>query len=175
MNTHFARCLVTTGLAIVCMNSNAGVTDETFARFVGTWNMELMAHEQTFGDRGGPGTGVMECDWGLSKAWVDCAMDSNYTGLGQYALRIVLYRLRGDGEIGAFVTNSFGGGRLYEGTLDEQGDLVFHDAWIDPTRKWEHQRTVYRFADDGSIRFAIDVAADGASFLPHSSGVYRRQ
>jgi hypothetical protein len=74
-----------------------------------------------------------------------------------------------------FVTNSFGGGRLYEGAFDEGGQLVFDDAWIDPGRNWQHQKTVYAFEGDNKITFALDVAKDGEAYLPHSSGVYHRQ
>lgn len=175
---NLARTTLTTALLTTASLSQAAegsITDEVMARFIGNWEMDLMAHPESFGDHGGPGSGAMNCQWGLQRAWVDCQMDSIYEGLGTYGLKIILYRLRNDGEVGAFVTNSFGGGRLYEGVFDGENRLVFHDAWVDPARAWQHQRTVYTFEPDGRIRFLIDVADDGVNYLPHSSGVYTRQ
>ncbi|MDX1556617.1 MAG: hypothetical protein R3212_11365, partial [Xanthomonadales bacterium] len=159
--------------ALFPMMAGAGITDQTLARFVGEWNMDLTAHEESFAEHGGPGSGTMICAWGLMQAWVDCQMDARYEGFGDYGLKVVLYRLGADGAIGAFVTNSWGGGRLYEGALNASGDLEFRDAWVDPNRKWQHQRTVYSFEHDGRIRFAIDVADDGVNYVPHSSGLYQ--
>ena len=155
--------------------SPPSVTDSTLARFVGVWDMQLMTHAETFGERGGPGEGTMICEWGPMKAWVDCDMDSVYESFGRYTLTIVLHRLAKDGAIGAFVTNSFGGGRLYIGHWENDTDLVFRDAWIDPAKKWEHQVTTYTFPNDATIDYRIDVSKDNKSYLPHSSGRYDRQ
>lgn len=143
------------------------------AAFVGSWQLELYADPATFGDRGGPGAGRMQCEWGLQRAWVDCELDSRYEGLGAYALKLVLYRTADPDVYGVFVTNSFGGGRLYEGSWQDDA-LVFHDAWVDPSRRWEHQRTTYEIRSDHEIAFRIEASVDGVEYLPHSSGVYRR-
>lgn len=176
MNLPFRKVLLAVMMSAVQSAGAATVTtDEALGRFVGTWKMDLMAHEESFGALDGPGTGTMHCAWGLMNAWVDCQMDSHYQGLGQYGLKIVLYRLRKDGEVGAFVTNSFGGGRLYEGAFNTDSELVFGDAWIDPARNWEYQRTIYRFDGSDRIDFDLTVSKDNSQYLPHSSGVYHRQ
>lgn len=149
--------------------------EETLGAFVGSWSMELMADPETFGERGGPGTGTMACGWGPGRTWVDCELDSNYEHLGHYLLKIVLYRTADPHTYGAFVTNSFGGGRLYLGRWHSDDELVFEDAWIDPKRAWEHQRTTYTFHDANALSFAIEVSKDGREYLPHSRGSYRRQ
>ncbi len=175
MKSAMSKTMLATCLTLCAPIAGADITNQTLARFVGEWHMDLMVHEESFGEHAGPGSGTMVCNWGLMESWVDCQMDSLYEGLGAYALKIVLYRLGKDGEIGAFVTNNWGGGRLYEGGYNADAELEFGDAWVEPGRKWQHQRTVYSFHDDGSIRFAIDVANDGINYIPHSSGVYRRQ
>lgn len=175
MKNNAWKLILAVGLFAPTLNAHAGVTDEALARFVGTWNMNLVAHEESFGEQGGAGTGTMVCAWGLMQAWVDCQMDSTYESFGAYGLKIVLYRLASDGEVGAFVTNNWGGGRLYEGAFNAGGQLVFADAWVDPDRNWEHQRTVYGFDGENKITFELDVSSDGVQYLPHSSGVYSRQ
>ncbi|MDX1517273.1 MAG: hypothetical protein R3288_10560 [Woeseiaceae bacterium] len=159
----------------IALSSDTSVIDDTLARYIGTWDMDLMTHTETFGEHGGPGKGTMACDWGPMKAWVDCVMESEYDGLGRYALKIVLHRTSADDTIGAFVTNSFGGGRLYLGRWQNATDLVFYDAWIDPNKKWEHQVTTYTFVDNDTIRYRIDVSDDNESFYPHSSGTYSKR
>ena len=54
--------------------------------------MELVADKETFGDRGGAGSGAMSCEWGPMKAWVDCDMNSDYEGFGssETGARVVL-------------------------------------------------------------------------------------
>lgn len=148
--------------------------DATFARFAGAWELDLEADSATFGERGGEGQGTMHCVAGPGNHWMDCTLESVYTGLGAYVLKIVLHRAGPAGEYGAFVTNSFGGGRLYRGAWAAADRLVFEDAWIDPTRTWPHQRTTYTFGEDATMRFDIEVSADGEAWQPHSAGVYRR-
>jgi len=148
---------------------------ETLAAFIGDWDMELVADKETFGDRGGAGSGAMSCEWGPMKAWVDCDMNSDYEGFGSYSLKIVLYSTGASDEYGAFVTNTFGGGRMYVGTWESEDKLVYRDAWIDPARKWEHQRTTYTFAEGGELSYNIEVSKNGVDYLPHSRGVYRRK
>ncbi|MBT8100108.1 MAG: hypothetical protein KJO82_10175 [Gammaproteobacteria bacterium] len=149
--------------------------DETLGVFVGEWRLDLSADSATFGERGGDGTGTMVCNWSRKKEWVDCELDSHYEGIGSYALKMVLYKTRNDAEIGAFVTNSFGGGRLYIGRWVSQSRLVYLDAWIDPVNKWQYQRTTYTFSDNDEMGFEIEVSNDGVEFLPHSRGRYHRQ
>ncbi len=149
--------------------------NETLEKFVGDWNMNLLTHKDTFGDRGGPGNGTMTCKWGLADTWVDCELDSVYVRLDHYVLKIVLYRIGKAGTVGAFVTNSFGGGRLCIGDWASDNELVFEDAWIDPQRKWEHQITTYTFHSRDKLDFMIEVSKDGETYLPHSSGVYTRK
>lgn len=148
--------------------------DETLNAFVGEWQMDLSADAATFGERGGDGTGTMQCHWSRLKEWVDCELESRYEGLGDYALKMVLYKTRNDAEIGAFVTNSFGGGRLYIGRWQSRSRLVFLDAWIDPVNKWQYQRTTYTFGDNDELGFEIEVSGDGVEYLPHSRGTYHR-
>lgn len=149
--------------------------DATLGRYVGVWSMDLVAHEESFGDLGGKGAGTMTCRWGLSRAWVDCEMDSMYDAMGHYVLKITLYRTARADTVGAFVTNSFGGGRLYHGTWEAANTLQFKDAWVDPKNKWEHQLIRYAFDGDDRIDFSIDVSKDQVRWLPHSSGRYTRQ
>lgn len=166
--------LLVVSAAFADAGSQRSVPD-TLGAFVGEWEMELFADEETFGDRGGPGTGTMSCAWGPMQAWVDCELNSHYDGIGSYALKIVLYSPGSGGDYGAFVTNSFGGGRLYTGEWESGDRLVYRDAWVDPRRKWEHQRTTYTFADSGELSYTIEVSSDGVDYLPHSSGIYRRK
>lgn len=148
---------------------------ETLDAFVGEWHMDLSADAATFGERGGDGTGLMRCQWSRKQEWVDCELDSRYEGLGDYALKMVLYKLRNDTEVGAFVTNSFGGGRLYVGRWQSRSRLVYLDAWVDPVNKWQYQRTTYTFGDNGELGFEIEVSSDGVEYLPHSRGTYHRK
>lgn len=148
--------------------------DETLAAFVGEWKLDLSVDAATFGDRAGTGSGNLTCRWGPQQAWIDCELASEYDGLGNYGLKMVLYRSRDPLAIGAFVTNTFGGGRLYNGTWTDPDTLVFEDAWIDPAREWDYQRTTYTFGDDGEMRFDIEVSEDGRHYLAHSSGIYHR-
>lgn len=157
------------------LTGKSTVTDATLSRFIGVWDMQLMTHVETFGDMGGPGHGTMVCHWGLMNAWVDCDMDSVYEGFGRYTLKIVLHRMARDGSIGAFVTNSFGGGRLYVGHWENGTALKFRDAWVDPAMKWEYQRTEYTFPGADSIEYRIGVSKDNETYLPHSSGIYTRR
>lgn len=154
---------------------DVGLTDTTLEKYIGVWDMELETHTETFGDRGGAGKGTMECRWGAMRAWVDCDMDADYEGLGRYALKVVLHRTGKDGIVGAFVTNSFDGGRLYVGEWKSDTELTFHDAWTDPRRQWEHQLTTYTFLGPDEIRYRIDVSSDNETFHLHSSGVYCRR
>lgn len=162
-------------LALAAPAAALPTRQETFDRFTGSWDLDLLAAPETFGDRGGPGRGSMECVAGLRDGWVDCVLDSVYEGLGRYGLEIVLFATGRDDAVGAFVTNSFGGGRLYVGRWESADELVFTDDRIDPTRAWPHQRTTYRFEDDGSIGFRIEVSKDGTAFAPHSAGTYRQR
>lgn len=168
------RTALLLSILVLYASSAAGHRDlqETLAAFVGEWRMDLAADPATFGNRGGPGTGTMACQWGPLQAWVECTLTSDYQNMGRYALKIVLYRHDGAGNVGAFVTNSFGGGRLYVGRWQSDTELVYHDAWIDPNRTWPHQRTTYQFPEDGTIEFAIDVSRNGETWLPHSTGRY---
>ncbi len=170
-----ALILLPAGLLADTAPDIARTARDTLGAFVGAWNMELMAEKATFGDRGGAGTGTMTCAWGPMEAWVDCELDSRYAGLGQYVLKIVLYRTGREDTYGAFVTNSFGGGRLYLGKWESANELVYRDAWTNPARNWEHQRVTYTFRGDGGLSYAIDVSHDGETYLPHSSGVYHRK
>lgn len=165
-------------IMLVACSANATETprtpDETLAAFVGQWQLSLSANAVTFGDRAGAGTGDLFCIWGLQQAWIDCELSSVYDGFGRYSLKMVLYRTADPGAIGAFVTNSFGGGRLYVGTWADSRTLVFEDAWIDPAKKWEYQRTTYTFGENGEMRFEIEVSRNGSDYYPHSGGVYHR-
>lgn len=149
-------------------------TDETLATFVGVWKLSLSADAATFGDRSGAGTGTLTCVWGPKNAWIDCDLDSVYDGMGSYQLKMILYRTQQPKIIGAFVTNTLGGGRLYTGAWTDSHTLLFEDAWIDPAKKWEYQRTTYTFGNLGDMRFDIEVSHDGIDYLPHSTGIYHR-
>lgn len=175
MKTLIMLVLLIAGSAAAATPAPTRTVKETLGAFIGTWHMDLFADAETFGERGGPGSGTMNCSWGPMEAWVDCDLDSSYEGLGRYALKIVLYRAGGEGTYGAFVTNNFGGGRLYLGQWASRNELVYVDAWVDPERKWEHQRTTYTFHDNGELSFAIEVSKDGMEYLPHSRGTYRRK
>lgn len=148
--------------------------NETLAAFVGQWQLSLSADAATFGDRAGTGSGDLSCLWGLQQAWIDCELRSVYDGLGHYGLKMVLYRMADPQAIGAFVTNTLGGGRLYVGTWADSRTLVFEDAWIDPAKKWEYQRTTYTFGDNGEMHFEIEVSRNGSDYYPHSGGTYHR-
>lgn len=174
MNRLLTLALVLSVLPIATAAESPKKADTTLERYVGTWRMDLATHAETFGDRSGPGEGTMVCAWGQMRAWVDCNMDAVYEGLGPYALKIVLHRMAEDGAIGAFVTNSFGGGRLYVGRWQDNSRLVFNDAWTDPRRTWQHQVTTYTFVGDDTIRYSIEVSTDSETFHPHSSGTYSR-
>lgn len=148
--------------------------DETLAAFVGQWQLSLSANAATFGDRAGAGTGDLDCRWGLQQAWIDCELNSVYDGLGRYGLKMILYRMADPRAVGAFVTNTFGGGRLYTGTWADSRRLIFEDTWIDPAKKWEYQRTTYTFGENGEMRFEIEVSRNGSDYYPHSGGVYHK-
>ncbi len=175
MRTLLTLILLVTGSTAHAGPESGRTVRDTLGAFVGNWDMDLVADSETFGDRGGPGNGTMSCRWGPMEAWVDCDLDSSYEGLGRYALKIILYRTGSDDTYGAFVTNNFGGGRLYLGQWASASELVYVDAWVEPARKWEHQRTTYTFHDDGALSFAIEVSKDGSNYLPHSRGKYRRK
>lgn len=143
-------------------------------KFIGNWQLTLETDASTFGARSGGGDGYMNCEYGPEEAWVDCVMQASYENMGGYSLKIVLFRMSDPSRVGAFVTNSWGGGRMYHGALPRPDQLVFEDAFDDPGRKWRHQRTIYGFDEHDGIRFSIDVSSDGENYLPHSGGVYHR-
>ncbi len=165
--------LLAAGLPLSGMAADDDPARRAMDAFVGDWTLVLAADRSTFGDRAGAGRGTMQCRYGPIDAWVDCIMDSHYDGMGRYTMQIVIHS---DGPgFGAFVTNSFGGGRSYVGHWLEPRRLVFVDRIVDPSRKWPYQRTTYTFDGPDALEFAVEVSADGIGYLPHSRGTYHRR
>lgn len=147
------------------------VSELSRLRFLsGDWSATFVTFEETWGESGaGRSTGTASAEFGPGDHWFEMVAETTLPESGPYAVRVVLYEGAQNGQIDAFVVNSFGSHAKYTGRFVNDSALVFRASFGAKIQQVRYEKR------GNTIRYVAEDSFDGGTtFLPHTESTWQR-